>query len=222
MNSLLEFLERRDLQWYTKSDWREAETAALTGRSTSSWYRRRSGRKISPCICWSRPSRWRVSRTAPERFDMGSGQPRAICTERKRYCQVVTLPDGLRQELLSTPFERCPFRPNFSRAAEAVEPHDRHISDLTSGQGRGLEPGKILRSLKGLYQNTFADYQRQADVWMKNATPSCWRKRRHRRAGWRKGDDARCFQKSVGCSDASDAGFSAEIGVIHTPCVLIP
>ena len=37
------------------------------------------------------------------------------------------------------------------------------------GEAAGLEPGKANpRSLKRLYQNTFADYQRQADAWMAN------------------------------------------------------
>ncbi|MFR6185353.1 MAG: hypothetical protein ACLUJG_07165 [Lawsonibacter sp.] len=139
MNSLLEFLERQELQWYTKSDWREAETAALTRKEYIQLLQEAKRQEnitlylLVKTFALAGLSVQHLNDLTWEAVNRG-----AICTERKRYCQVVTLPDGLRQELWSTPFGTLSVPAQFSRGRrEAVEPHDRHISDLTSGQGRG-------------------------------------------------------------------------------------
>ena len=167
VNSLLEFLERRELQWYTKSDWREAETAALTRKEYIQLLQEAKRQEnitlylLVKTFALAGLSVQHLNDLTWEAVNRG-----AICTERKRYCQVVTLPDGLRQELLSTPFGTLSVPAQFF--AGSGKPLSRTtVTYLISRLGRdaGLEPGKANpRSLKGLYQNTFADYQRQADV----------------------------------------------------------
>ena len=94
-----------------------------------------------------------------------------VKTERKRYSQTLVLPAPLRQEPLdyamregirTGPVFRTKNKKTFNRSVVTTM-----ISKL--GEAAGLEPGKANpRSLKRLYQNTFADYQRQADAWMAN------------------------------------------------------
>lgn len=187
VNSLLEFLERRELQWYTKSDWREAETAALTRKEYIQLLQEAKRQEnitlylLVKTFALAGLSVQHLNDLTWEAVNRG-----AICTERKRYCQVVTLPDGLRQELLEHAVRNV-VRSGPIFLAGSGKPLSRTtVTYLISRLGRdaGLEPGKANpRSLKGLYQNTFADYQRQADVWMKKRYAKLLEKE-EAQAGW--------------------------------------
>lgn len=172
VNTLLDFLGRRDFQCHVKLDRPEAELPALTRDEYIKLLQEAKRREditlylLVKTFAVAGMSIQNLDDLTREAVDCG-----AVKTERKRYSQTLVLPAPLRQELLdyamregirAGPVFRTKSGRPFNRSAVTAM-----ISKL--GEAAGLEPGKANpRSLKRLYQNTFADYQRQADAWMAN------------------------------------------------------
>lgn len=172
VNTLLDFLGRRDFQCHVKLDRPEAELPALTRDEYIKLLQEAKRREditlylLVKTFAVAGMSIQNLDDLTREAVDCG-----AVKTERKRYSQTLVLPALLRQELLdyamregirAGPVFRTKSGRPFNRSAVTAM-----ISKL--GEDAGLEPGKANpRSLKRLYQNTFADYQRQADAWMAN------------------------------------------------------
>ncbi len=171
VNALLDYLGRRDYQCHLKAERPEADLPDL---SRTEYIRLLQEAKrqeditlylLVKTFAVAGLSVQSLSDLTREAVDCGM-----VRTERKLYSQTVVLPAMLRRELLdyamrkgvrSAPVFRTRTGRPFSRSAVT-----KMISRL--GEEAGLEPGKANpRSLKRLYQNTFAEYQRQADKWMK-------------------------------------------------------
>lgn len=171
VNGLLDFLGRRDLQWRAKLERTQADAAELTREEYIRLLQEAKRQEnitlylLVKTIASAGLSVQSLNGLTREAVDRGE-----VRTERKLYSQTVALPAGLRRELLDYAMrEGVRSGPVFRTAAG--EPLRRTavtcmISRL--GEAAGLEPGKANpRSLKRLYQSTFAEYQRQADEWMR-------------------------------------------------------
>ncbi len=172
VNSLLDYLGQRNLQWHTKMEHATAESQELTREE----YLRllHEARRQEDITLYLLVKTFAVTglplQCLPDltREAVNCGTVR---TERKMYNQAVALPMGLRRELLDYAMrEGVRTGPVFRNASG--EPLQRTIvTNMISrlGEAAGLEPGKANpRNLKRLYQNTFAEYQRQADAWMQD------------------------------------------------------
>ncbi len=173
VNSLLDYLGWRNLQWYTKLERAQTEPQELTREE----YIRllHEARKQEDITLYLLVKTFAATGlplqclTDLTREAVNSG---VVQTERKKYSRTVKLPAGLRRELLDYAMrEGIRTGPVFRTAAGA--PLQRTIvTHMISrlGAAAGLEPGKANpQSLKRLYQNTFAEYQRQADAWMQDS-----------------------------------------------------
>lgn len=172
VNMLMDFLGRRDFQYHVKLDRPEAELPVLTRDEYIQLLQEAKRQEditlylLVKTFAVAGMSIQNLDDLTREAIDCG-----IVKTERKRYSQTLVLPAPLRQELLdyamregirTGPVFRTKNKKTFNRSVVTTM-----ISKL--GEAAGLEPGKANpRSLKRLYQNTFADYQRQADAWMAN------------------------------------------------------
>ena len=172
VNTLMDFLGRRDFQYHVKLDRPEAELPILTRDEYIQLLQEAKRQEditlylLVKTFAVAGMSIQNLDDLTWEAIDCG-----IVKTERKRYSQTLVLPAPLRQEPLdyamregirTGPVFRTKNKKTFNRSVVTTM-----ISKL--GEAAGLEPGKANpRSLKRLYQNTFADYQRQADAWMAN------------------------------------------------------
>lgn len=175
VNSLLDFLGRRDFQWHAKLERPQADAAELTREKlTREEYIRllqEAKRQenitlylLVKTLAAAGLSVQSLNGLTREAVDCGE-----VRTERKLYSQTVALPAGLRRELLDYAMrEGVRSGPVFR--TDAGKPLRRTVVTCMIsrlGEAAGLEPGKANpRSLKRLYQTTFEEYQRQADEWM--------------------------------------------------------
>lgn len=172
VNALLDFLGRRDFQWRLKLERSEADAADLTREE----YLRllQEAKRQENITLYLLVKTFAVAGLPVQCLDnltreaVDSG---TIQTERKLYHQTVPLPPMLRRELLDYAMREGVRSGPVFRTGSGAPLHRSTVSYMISRLGRdaGLEPGKANpRSLKRLHQNTFAEYQRQADEWMRD------------------------------------------------------
>lgn len=187
INSLLDFLGRRNFQWRPKLEKPKADTADLTREEYIRLLQEAKRQEditlylLVKTLAVTGLSVQRLSDLTREAVNCG-----AIYTERKLYSQSVTLPAELRKELLDYAMREGVRSGPIFRSSTGNPLQRRVASCMVSklGEAAGLEPGKANpRSLKRLYQNTFAEYQRQADEWMQ-ATYTKLLKEEEQEAGW--------------------------------------
>ena len=114
-----------------------------------------------------------------------------IRTERKLYSQTVHIPAMLRRELLDYAMREGVRSGPLFRTRTGRPLNRSTITSMISrlGEDAGLEPDKANpRGLKRLYQNTFAEYRRQADEWIE-ASYVRLLEEEEKQAGWLRGGD---------------------------------
>lgn len=187
VNALLDYLERRDYQCHLKIELPEADLPDLTREEYIQLLAQARRQEditlylLVKTFAVTGLSVQGLNDLTREAVDRGE-----IRTERKLFSQTVEIPALLRRELLdyamregvrSGPVFRTRTGRPFNRSAVTAM-----IARL--GGEAGLDAGKANpRSLKRLYQNTFAEYQRQADEWMR----ACYARlleEEEKQAGW--------------------------------------
>lgn len=187
VNGLLDFVGRRDFQWRVKLERSGAGTADLTREE----YLRllQEAKRQENITLYLLVKTFAVAGLSVQCLDgltreaVDSG---TIQAERKLYRQTVPLPPMLRRELLDYAMREGVRSGPVFRTGAGTPIHRSTVSYMISRLGRdaGLEPGKANpRSLKRLHQNTFAEYQRQADEWMQ-ATYAKLLAEEEQEAGW--------------------------------------
>lgn len=187
VNTLLDYLGRRDFQWHTRLEIPEKELSDLTREEYMRLLLEAQRQEditlylLVKTFAVTGLSVQSLNDLTREAVDCGE-----IRTERKKFSQTVSIPTMLRRELLDYAMRERVRSGSLFRTRTGKPFTRTAITNMISrlGQDAGLEPGKANpRSLKRLYQDTFAEYQQQADEWIQDSYVRLL-EQEEQKAGW--------------------------------------